>query len=149
MRENLDTVIGFILEAEGGATITDNPSDPGGLTKYGISQKAFPNLDIRNLTEDEAKEIYREMYWNAVGADSIPWPLDLYVVDTAVNCGVVTAKRLSQTSLNAEDYLLNRIAYYVDISRRNPSLQKFLRGWIIRVMELRKVQPEKPKTTSV
>ena len=43
----------LIIESEGGERITDDPRDPGGLTKYGISQRAYPRLDIERLTRDE------------------------------------------------------------------------------------------------
>lgn len=49
------------LEFEGG--YVNDPADPGGETKYGISKRAFPYLDIKNLTKARAIEIYEEKYW--------------------------------------------------------------------------------------
>ena len=46
-------IIDHVLESEGGSKITKDPLDPGGTTKYGISQRAYPNTDIENLTEGE------------------------------------------------------------------------------------------------
>jgi lysozyme family protein len=54
-----ETAIAFVLRMEGGTTVENDPHDPGGMTKFGISHKAFPDLDIANLTLEQAKEIYR------------------------------------------------------------------------------------------
>ena len=86
----------IILRHEGGATITDDPRDPGGLTKFGISQRAFPDLDIRSLTEADAAAIYRREYWDRVKCDSLPAHLRLPVFDMAVNMGVSRAITLLQ-----------------------------------------------------
>lgn len=98
---NFDRAIAIVLREECGpgldATgLVDNPGDPGGLTKYGISQRAFPKVDIRNLTRDGAVEIYQRDYWAAAHCDEIPWPLCLFVFDHAVNAGVGGAIRLLQ-----------------------------------------------------
>jgi len=51
----------FILKWEGG--YVNDPNDPGGETKYGISRRAYPNLNIKDLTIEDAKKIYYEDYW--------------------------------------------------------------------------------------
>src|SRR5215475_4829486 len=51
-----------IIEAEG-SEYTNDPLDPGGETKYGISKRAYPGVDIYNLTEAGALEIYERDYW--------------------------------------------------------------------------------------
>ncbi len=89
-----DQCIGLILAREGG--LVDNPRDPGSLTKYGISKRAYPHLDIRNLTIDEARAIYRRDYWNPIHGNQLPKGLDLLVFDCAVNQGVKTAIHLLQ-----------------------------------------------------
>ena len=50
-----------VIKHEGG--YVNDPSDPGGETKYGISKKAYPKVDIKNLTLDDAIEIYKDDYW--------------------------------------------------------------------------------------
>jgi lysozyme family protein len=52
---NFDLAVEFVLRHEGG--LVHNPHDPGGTTNFGISQRAYPEVDIGNLTRDEAKEI--------------------------------------------------------------------------------------------
>lgn len=136
MNSTWEKAIAFVLEAEGGDTITETPNDPGGLTKYGISQRAYPNLDIRALSEQDAKEIYKKDYWIPCNCDGIDYPLDMCVFDCAVNHGVGTA--LSFLPADYRDYLLKRIDRYISITTKNPSLKAFFRGWIIRVNNLRK-----------
>ena len=51
---DFDLAINYVLENEGG--VVDDPNDPGGLTNFGISQKQYPDLDIRDLTRDQAEQ---------------------------------------------------------------------------------------------
>ena len=81
-----DDYFEWLMRWEGEA-YEDDPDDPGGRTKYGIDQRSHPNVDIRNLTRDQAKAIYRRDYWDAVKADELPPGLRLVVVDIAVNNG--------------------------------------------------------------
>lgn len=90
--------IEFVLAEEGG-TVND-PHDPGGLTKYGISQRSYPDVDILRLTLDDATAIYRRDYWDKIRGDELPAGIDLLVFDSAVNQGVAVASRLLQASLN-------------------------------------------------
>lgn len=54
----------FAMEFEGGGVTHTVTGDPGGTTKWGLSQRANPDLDIANLTKAQAIEVYRERYWN-------------------------------------------------------------------------------------
>lgn len=89
-----DRCIGVILAEEGG--MANLRRDPGGLTKYGISQRAYPHLDIAALTLEDAKAIYRRDYWQPIRGDALPVGLNLLVLDCAINQGVVTAVKLLQ-----------------------------------------------------
>lgn len=92
-----------ILDLEGGSKVTDNPKDPGGLTKYGISLRAFPELGrtgIRNLTRAKAIDIYQKNYWTPSKAEAMPEPLRLLVFDSAVNQGVTASAVILQRTLN-------------------------------------------------
>ena len=60
---NIDSAFDILQTFEGGAIVTNNPADQGGLTKYGISQAAYPGVDIENMTADTAKGIYGTDYW--------------------------------------------------------------------------------------
>ena len=147
------------IAREGGATITENPADPGGLTKYGISQRAYPSLDIRALTEAQAQAIYKRDYWDAIKGDAIPsQAVAEAIFDTCVNMGVGTGIRLAQTvvgtppdgkigpktlaALTAMDerlffarFALAKIRRYTDICQKTPSQRVFLLGWVVRALE--------------
>lgn len=87
-----------ILKWEAG--YVNDPRDPGGETRFGISKRAYPELDILNLTEQQAIAIYRKDYWDACKCDQLPYPVALVVFDTAVNMGVASAIKMLQTALN-------------------------------------------------
>ena len=89
--------IPIILAEEGGWS--HHRRDPGGLTKFGISSRAYPQLDIASLTRDQAISIYRADYWAKINGDDLPEGLDLLVMDTAVNLGVITAAMLLQEAV--------------------------------------------------
>lgn len=87
----------IILAEEGG--LSNHRKDPGGLTKYGISQRAYPNVDIARLTLAQASAIYLNDYWNPIRGHLLPHGLDLMMFDCAVNQGTETAAVLLQTAL--------------------------------------------------
>lgn len=145
-----DRSVDIILEHEGG--YVNDPKDPGGETKYGISKRAYPDLDIANLTEDQAKEIYRRDYWSTCQCDSLANGLDLLVFDAAVNQGVGAAVRMLQAELGVtqdgvfgpktlETYQRKGLAVSNYAAQRmlryglNPNFTHFGLGWSRRLME--------------
>lgn len=70
-------------------------------TKFGIAAHAYPHLDIKALTLDQAREIYLKDYWFALRADDLPPSLRYYLFDTAVNCGVGFAAESLQRAAGA------------------------------------------------
>lgn len=99
MTDLFPAAVKLLLEEEG--VLSDRQSDLGGLTKYGISQKAYPHLDIRSLTITQAKGIYLTDYWLKCGCDKMPWWAALIVFDCAVNQGEGVARRLIQQTVRA------------------------------------------------
>jgi lysozyme family protein len=63
-----DEAFRTIIGHEGGYVNT--PTDPGGETKYGIAKRFNPDIDIPNLTLDDAKKIYKKRYWDKYNLDS-------------------------------------------------------------------------------
>lgn len=92
-----ETAIAFVLNEEGG--YSNDPRDPGGETNFGISKRAHPQVDIKNLTLEEAESIYRYLYWDPCRCESLPPKLALIVFDSAVNQGVGTAIKMLQASI--------------------------------------------------
>lgn len=90
-----------LISHEGG--YVNDPKDPGGETKFGISKRAYPQLDIKNLTLDAAKEIYKRDYWDRAQCDRLPPYLAYVLFDAAVNSGIGQAIRFLQRALNVAD----------------------------------------------
>lgn len=99
----------------------NHPSDPGGETQFGISKRAYPARDIKALTLDEAKAIYRRDYWIPAGCEKVPEALRFDLLDMAVNSGVRTAVRTLQAAVGvAEDGLIGP-ATLSALARRDPA----------------------------
>jgi lysozyme family protein len=96
---NFDQAFDRLIGNEG--KYVNNPADPGGETKYGISKRSYPNVDIANLTVEGAKEIYLRDFWNPIG-DAHP-AIKFQVFDFAVNSGIQTAIRKLQAAIGVAD----------------------------------------------
>jgi lysozyme family protein len=146
----------IILLHEGG--YVNDPDDPGGETNFGISKRAYPNVDIKNLTEQEAGRIYKKDYWEVAKCDQIEnAQIAVHVFDMAVNAGVkrsvellqravgtIVDGRIGPMTLKAVNghprqselvwrYKYERVCHYARIAGKNTKLAKFLNGWISRV----------------
>jgi lysozyme family protein len=98
---NFDEAFALLIPREGG--YVNDPNDPGGETKFGISKRSYPHLDIANLTLEQAKVIYLTDYWNKALCPSFPDPLRFQLFDTAVNSGARQAVVLLQRALGVTD----------------------------------------------
>ena len=157
---NFDQAIVKTLKHEGGDTFTNDATDHGGATKFGISQNAYPDVDIQNLTETQAKDIYRRDYWNRIRGDDIhSQRVAENIFDACVNMGVHGGSKLAQTSLsiepadgiigsqslktiNAADeelflakFALAKLQRYADLCKADNRQKKYLLGWLNRTLE--------------
>ena len=98
---DFDEAFDILIGHEGGHV--DHPNDPGGETKYGISKRAYPDVNIAALTLDDAKAIYREDYWDRVRADELPSELRFPLFDAAVNSGVAQSIKWLQRAVGVRD----------------------------------------------
>ena len=106
MTGNFENAVTIIFEREGGHLSADEAKkqgDPGGETKFGISKRSYPELDISALTRKQAKDIYYNDYWKPTKCDFLDWPMCLFVFDSAVNQGTNAATRMMQKALGAKD----------------------------------------------
>ena len=88
-----------LITNEGG--YVNDPKDPGGETKYGISKRSYPKVDIKNLTLDHAREIYFQDFWLDLRCDQIGNDrVAIELFDTAVNMGHSAAIKILQSALN-------------------------------------------------
>lgn len=159
-----DQAVEFVLAHEGG--YAHDPRDAGGETNFGISKKAYPGVDIRNLTREGAKLIYKRDYWDMMRCDELDSRVAMVVFDTGVNCGVYRAAVILQMACNerlrgsgrelfldgsigpktieaansfpdvADMMLLKRLVFYRNLIRRNHEQAAFLSGWVNRVLDL-------------
>lgn len=90
-----------LISHEGG--YVNDSRDPGGETKFGISKRAYPQVDIKALTLDAAKAIYKRDYWDRAQCDKLPPALAYLLFDAAVNSGIGQAIRFLQRALNLAD----------------------------------------------
>ena len=95
-----DNCFEIVVGHEGG--YVNDPKDPGGETKYGISKRSYPRVNIAALTLDGAKQIYRADYWDKVRGDELDPGLALITFDAAVNNGASQAVRWLQGALNRD-----------------------------------------------
>jgi lysozyme family protein len=157
--EKFRKAIDRVLEFEGG--YSNDPSDAGGETKYGISKRSYPNLDIKNLSLDGAKLIYYRDFWEPqLYRDFESVEIAEKVFDLAVNVGTNMAHTLLQRALRAvgnpvkEDGILGKVTlaavnsadagallaalrseaagYYRSIVTKNASQSRFINGWLKR-----------------
>lgn len=154
---NFNQAFDILLRHEGG--FSDHPADPGGQTRYGITEavarEAGYRGDMRELPLDIAKRIYRNRYWDAVRADELPETVRYAVFDAAVNSGPRQAIRWLQRAAGAKDdgiigpktlaavraadpeRLLRRIlAQRLRFMTGLPNWPTFGRGWARRIADL-------------
>lgn len=140
-RKDFEKAVAFTIKWEGG--YVNDPDDPGGETKYGITKKSYPDIDIKSLTVDDAKEIYWNDYWLKSGCENLEPKTAVAVFDTAVNTGVGKTLQFLEKASGTDDkksiFLLNeRENFYRNLAMNNSKFKKYLKGWINRINDLRK-----------
>ena len=159
MLVEFDDIIEKVLEHEGG--IVDDPKDAGGLTNMGISQRAYPDEDIRGLTVERAKELYKRDYWDRYRTGDLPDRLRHIYVDMCINMGGGRAIKILQEACNSknatkidvdggigpatikaassvEPFRLRayRVMFYAELVMKKPEQERFWVGWFRRSCEV-------------
>lgn len=163
MSNSFEVAMARLLPIEGG--FSDDPNDPGnwtggkkgvGLlkgTKYGIAANTYPNVDIRNLTWDDAKTIYKRDFWDHVHGDTLPGAVAYSALDGAINSGIgrsimwlqsaagvaadglwgpVTQNAVVRADPN--DLLLRYNAARLDFMTRLSTWDRYGKGWARRIV---------------
>jgi lysozyme family protein len=149
----------YLMYHEGG--YVNDPKDAGGETKYGISKRSYPHLVIKDLTRDQARQIYFIDFWMKCKCENIEnEEIAAKLFDLAVHTGISQAVKLIQRALRAagaqvvEDGIIGSVTlaainkadptdllaalkseaagYYRLLVNANPSQQKFIQGWLSR-----------------
>lgn len=138
--DKFEKIMNFVIRWETGGDMTNggytnDPHDPGGETKWGISKRSYPNIDIKTLTLEEAKMLYKANYWNPLNCDLLDYPLALALMDSAVNCGTSRVKEwLRRGGPDWKSVLIYRVKHYASL---NKDLKKrYMVGWINRVADV-------------
>ncbi|RYZ91060.1 MAG: hypothetical protein EOP04_01900 [Proteobacteria bacterium] len=158
-----DQCFEVVMEIEGFGSVVDDPEDNGGLTKWGISKKAHPELseeDIRTLTKEKAKAIYKRKYWDEIAARSLPAFIRLSSFDACVNHGITGGAKLMQKAANVDkaglevdgvigplsqkaikkldpkSFLINLSLQRLRLFQRHEDFQRFGDGWTKRLFKV-------------
>ncbi len=146
-------------DKDGDGGYTNDPDDPGGETKWGVSKKAFPSLDIKNLTYDQARNlVYRPHFWNKIRGDDLPLPVGFVMFEQALNqhaSAVGAVKCLQRAVGTSADGVfgpdtMDRVKKTIDIpklvlrlcecrtemylSLNNTAEEKYEKGWVWRLL---------------
>lgn len=159
-----------------GAKYTDLKADRGGATKFGVTQATLSTWlkrqaskdEVKALTLDAVKPIYKAMYANAVRFDDLPPGLDYLAFDWAVNSGPAKAAKALQEALGVEAdgfigpktiaaakkavaadpigivtrYADMRRTFFEAIIKARPSQAVFKKGWFARAAQAKKLALE-------
>lgn len=124
--------------------------DDGSITKWGIRQAANPDLDVRNLTIDDAFKIYKDRYYDVyksfksqpLDLDTVSQPYAVAVFDSGVNCGVNRCFNWHLTAIKTKDPVKTllglRDAHYTNLKASDTKYAKSYNGWINRLNDLKK-----------
>jgi lysozyme family protein len=164
MKENYSKALEFVLKSEG--LWSDNIKDPGGATMKGITLQVYrdwkKNPDItkeqlKNISDQEVHDLYQQLYWNKIYADSLPTGIDYALFDASVNMGVLRSTKLIQEAIgvnadgvmgpkslsaiqacNPKDLLEKFSAVKEDFYKALKLFPVFGKGWLNRVAEVKK-----------
>ena len=154
-----NNIIEVVLQHEGG--YVNAPDDLGGETKYGITKRFYPDVDIKNLTKEQAKTIYHQDYWRRAKCDEVSPHLRHIYFDMCVNFGRSGAVKVLQQAANSknrnkidvdggigpatlkaiQDITVDRVRAYrvlrfANIVIDKPTQEKFWLGWFRRAIEV-------------
>lgn len=123
-------------------------------TKYGLSAMTYPDLDIKAITLQQAKDIYRRDWWDKLGMERWPKSMQFQMFDAAFNHGSGRANQFLQyavgvkqdgkigpatmAAVNAMDandivmrFLAKRLRYFTEVK----TWDAYSRGWTRRVAD--------------
>lgn len=138
-----DRAVGFTLKEEGGYVANDAGA---GETNFGINKRANPDVDIRNLTEGGAKDLYKTRYWNSINGDDLAKrnpALATVAFDTAVNMGPAVANDFIKKSGGDPAKMIQlRAERYRDLIASNPQKYgQYADSWNSRLERLSEMVP--------
>jgi lysozyme family protein len=158
-KDKFEKAMKFIRVVEGGKFF--HPNDPGGFTNMGLTQRDYPKLDLKNLTREEADNIFYKDYWKKSVASKLPDPAFISYFDAVVNTGAGRANKILQKVVGVEvDGKVGKITleavkkygepkklaialaegkqdFYLSLVSKNKKFGSFIRGWSRRTNALK------------
>lgn len=126
-----EVAVNQVLAHEGGFTPSDGNS--GAPANYGINQAHNPDVDVRNITQEDAKAIYKSRYWDAIGGDNLPPELQGTALDAAVNQGPGNARKwLQESGGDVAKFNQLRRQHYENLAAK-PEYSRFRNTWMRRL----------------
>lgn len=154
-------IVAEILQREKG--YVNNPADRGGATNFGITTQTYrwwtgdPNADVRNLTEEVARQILLDLYIKRPKIDLLPEKIRGFMADWSVHSGPIlaiqrlqealgvtvdgvigpetlTAARLAQGEKLLRLLIASRLRMIARIVQKSPVQATFLFGWVDRAL---------------
>lgn len=125
-----EAAVNAVLGEEGG--YVNNPADPGGETNWGISKRAFPDVDIATLSRDDAKALYKAHYWDPLAKYGLVGIYQRIAFECAINQGLGKCKALLDASKGQLDWFqADRALAYI----ANKNFDTFGKGWLRRLFK--------------
>jgi lysozyme family protein len=133
--KGFDRAVNLTMRLEGGYVANDAGK---GETNMGINKTANPDVNVRDLTPEQAKALYRERYWNAIGADKLSPAMQVVAFDAAVNHGPsATAKMLAAAGGDPGKLIELRRDEYQRLLKQNPQKYgKYAKAWESRLQQV-------------
>jgi hypothetical protein len=137
-----DYIVFSVVDYEGSS---HDPEDPGGVTKYGISSRSYPQIDVKSLTRAQAAEIIKKDFYYGLGIDEFK---SLRLQHALLHMVVLIGPKALDIANEVED--LEALKQITDSSPRLPKIlkelkkqyanylrglnqPKFVKGWLRRV----------------
>lgn len=129
--DQFEIAVNEVLGEEGG--YVNLAADPGGETNWGISKRAFPEVDIKNLTRDGAKALYKAHYWDPLAQyANLSATYRRIAFECAINQGLSKCKALLEASKGQLDWFMaDRAMAYAAL----PTFNTFGKGWLRRLFK--------------
>ena len=166
MTDKAKRCVEWVMRREGG--YINDLDDPGGETAFGISKRSYPDVDIASLNPERAAEIYWRDFWSPVRGDAFEEPLALAMLDYAIHSGTARPIRelavmmglprnagidailerlpeVPDQGVVAIQMIVERAVFLVRRALVTPKQDKFARGWITRMVELKRAVEAAPK----
>lgn len=165
MNSNFNDCLNRLLKDEGG--YSNVPGDDGGPTNFGITlidyrkyvSRTGTATDVKNMSVDTAKNIYKQKYWDALNCGNLTSGVDYTCFDYAVNSGLGRPRKAlqrfkSKTGTNLINAINDeRLSFLQGLAASQQHDMQFLRGWVGRVSRVRQYSlqlantvPQTPKT---